>query len=71
MNEQAEIQIEELLNRIDDLRIANQVLLEKNNNFKDALDSFILETTMLRHQLKEANSIISRLRNHIAQGIEL
>lgn len=71
MSEQVEIQIEELLSRIDDLNIANQALREKNDNLKDACDSLIVEATNLREQLKYANSVISRLRNHIAQGIEL
>lgn len=71
MSEQVEFEVEEWQQRVDDLRIANERLREKNSNLQDTCDSLIVEATNLREQLKYANSVISRLRNHIAQGIEL
>jgi uncharacterized coiled-coil DUF342 family protein len=71
MNEQVEFEVEEWQRRVDDLRVANERLREKNDSLQDAWDSLIVEATNLREQLKYTNSLVSRLRNHIAQGIEL
>jgi len=71
MSGQVEFEVEEWQQRVDDLRVANERLREKNDVLSDTADSLMDEVSSLRDQLKHANSIISRLRNHIAQGIEL
>ena len=71
VNVEVEFELEEWQDRVDALRIANEHLRDERNRLKDAADSLHIELEACRVALKQANSVISRLRNHIAQGIEL
>jgi hypothetical protein len=53
------------------MQMANELLREERDRFKDAADSLHLELDACRATLKQAESVISRLRTHIAQGVEL
>lgn len=70
-NEQRDIEIEELQARIDDLFVANGRLRAELDDARDNADSIAAELDDYKIRLKMANSVISRLRTHIAQGIEL
>ena len=66
-----EFELEQYKDRVDAMQIANEVLREERDRFKDAADSLHAELEACRLSLKQSESIISRLRTHIAQGIEL
>lgn len=70
-SEQRDIEIEELQARIDDLFVANGRLRAELDDARDVSDSLAQELEDYKTRLKMANSVISRLRTHIAQGIEL
>jgi hypothetical protein len=53
------------------MQIANELLREERDRYKDASDSLHAELEVCKQTLKQADSVISRLRNHIAQGVEL
>jgi hypothetical protein len=53
------------------MQMANELLREERDRLKDAADSLHLELDACRATLKQAESVISRLRTHIAQGVEL
>ena len=53
------------------MQIANELLREERDRYKDASDSLHAELEVCKQTLKQSDSVISRLRNHIAQGVEL
>ena len=66
-----EFELEQYKDRVDAMQIANELLREERDRFKDAADSLNTELDTCRATLKQAESVISRLRTHIAQGVEL
>jgi chromosome segregation ATPase len=66
-----EFELEQYKDRVDAMQIANEMLREERALLKDAADSLHSELESCRSALKQAESIISRLRTHIAQGVEL
>jgi chromosome segregation ATPase len=66
-----EFELEQYKDRVDAMQIANEGLREERDRYKDASDSLHAELEACRLLLKQAESVISRLRTHIAQGIEL
>jgi len=56
---------------VDALHLANELLRDERDRYKDAADSLHLELEACKQTLKQAESVISRLRTHIAQGVEL
>ena len=53
------------------MNVANELLRDELDRYKDASDSLHSELEACNQTLKQAESVISRLRNHIAQGVEL
>ena len=66
-----EFELEQYKDRVDAMQIANELLREERDRYKDAADSLHTELEACKQALKQADSVISRLRNHIAQGVEL
>ncbi len=66
-----EFELEQYKDRVDAMQMANELLREERDRLKDAADSLHLELDACRVTLKQAESVISRLRTHIAQGVEL
>ena len=66
-----EFELEQYKDRVDAMQMANELLREERDRYKDAADSLHLELDACRSTLKQAESVISRLRTHIAQGVEL
>jgi two-component sensor histidine kinase len=66
-----EFELEQYKDRVDAMQMANELLREERDRFKDAADSLHLELDACKQTLKQAESVISRLRTHIAQGVEL
>lgn len=66
-----EFELEQYKDRVDAMQMANELLREERDRYKDAADSLHLELDACRVTLKQAESVISRLRTHIAQGVEL
>ena len=66
-----EFELEQYKDRVDALHLANELLREERDRYKDASDSLHTELEACKQTLKQAESVISRLRNHIAQGVEL
>ncbi len=66
-----EFELEQYKDRVDAMQMANELLREERDRLKDAADSLHLELDACRAVLKQAESVISRLRTHIAQGVEL
>jgi GH35 family endo-1,4-beta-xylanase len=66
-----EFELEQYKDRVDAMQIVNEVLREERDQYKDAAESIHTELEAFRLSLKQAESIISRLRTHIAQGVEL
>jgi hypothetical protein len=66
-----EFELEQYKDRVDAMQMANELLREERDRYKDASDSLHLELDACRVTLKQAESVISRLRTHIAQGVEL
>lgn len=66
-----EFEIEYWQDRVDALAVTNQALQEERDRYMDAAESLAKELDALKATMKQAESVISRLRNHIAQGIEL
>ena len=62
MIDEIEFELEERQNRVDALRIANEKLRDERDDLKDAADSLHEELEATRYALKQANSVISRLR---------
>jgi hypothetical protein len=66
VTDEIEFELEEWQNRCDALR-----LRDERDDLKDVAEDLHNELEDTRRRLKEATSVISRLRTHIAQGIEL
>ena len=66
-----EFELEQYKDRVDAMQMANELLREERDRLKDAADSLHTELEACRATLKQAESVISRLRTHIAQGVEL
>jgi len=66
-----EFELEQYKDRVDAMQLANELLREERDRYKDASDSLHAELGACKQTLKQAESVISRLRNHIAQGVEL
>ena len=66
-----EFELEQYKDRVDALQLANELLREERDRYKDASDSLHTELEACKQTLKQAESVISRLRTHIAQGVEL
>ncbi len=66
-----EVELEQYKDRVDAMNMANELLREERDRYKDAADSLNAELDTCRATLKQAESVISRLRTHIAQGVEL
>ena len=66
-----EFELEQYKDRVDAMQMANELLREERDRYKDASDSLHAELEACRVTLKQAESVISRLRTHIAQGVEL
>ena len=66
-----EFELEQYKDRVDALQLANELLREERDRYKDASDSLHIELEASKQTLKQAESVISRLRTHIAQGVEL
>ena len=71
VTDEIEFELEEWQNRCDALRVANERLRDERDDLKDVAEDLHNELEDTRRRLKEATSVISRLRTHIAQGIEL
>jgi chromosome segregation ATPase len=71
MTNDTEFELEYWQDRVDALAVTNQALQEERDRYMDASDSLMQELNHCKMYLKQAESIISRLRTHIAQGIEL
>ena len=66
-----EFELEQYKDRVDAMQMANELLREERDRYKDAAESLNKELDACRATLKQAESVISRLRTHIAQGVEL
>jgi predicted nuclease with TOPRIM domain len=71
MTTDTEFELEYWQDRVDALVVTNQSLQEERDRYMDAADSLTQELDGCKATIKQAESVISRLRNHIAQGIEL
>ena len=71
MTYETEFELEYWQDRVDALAVTNQALQDERDRYMDASDSLMQELNHYKMYLKQAESIISRLRTHIAQGIEL
>ena len=66
-----EFELEQYKDRVDAMQMANELLREERDRYKDAAESLHTELEAYKQTLKQAESVISRLRTHIAQGVEL
>jgi chromosome segregation ATPase len=66
-----EFELEQYKDRVDALHLANELLRNERDRYKDAAESLHLELEACKQTLKQAESVISRLRTHLAQGVEL
>jgi predicted nuclease with TOPRIM domain len=66
-----EFELEYWQDRVDALAVTNQALQEERDRYMDAAESLAKELDALKATMKQAESVISRLRNHISQGVEL
>jgi len=71
MSNDTEFELEYWQDRVDALAVTNQALQEERDRYMDAAESLAKELDALKATMKQAESVISRLRTHIAQGIEL
>lgn len=71
MTNETEIELEYWQDRVDVLSVINQALQEERDRYMDAADSLAKELDACKATIKQADSVISRLRTHIAQGVEL
>ena len=71
MTNDTEFELEYWQDRVDALAVTNQALQDERDRYMDAADSLAKELDALKATIKQAESVISRLRTHIAQGIEL
>jgi len=66
-----EFELEQYKDRVDAMQMANELLREERDRYKDASESLHTELEACKQVLKQMDSIVSRLRTHIAQGVEL
>ena len=71
MTNDTEFELEYWQDRVDALAVTNQALQDERDRYMDAAESLAKELDALKATMKQAESVISRLRNHIAQGVEL
>ena len=71
MTNDTEFELEYWQDRVDALAVTNQALQEERDRYMDAAESLAKELDTLKATMKQAESVISRLRNHISQGVEL
>ena len=71
MSNDTEFELEYWQDRVDALAVTNQALQEERDRYMDAADSLMQELNHCKLYLQQAESMISRLRNHISQGVEL
>lgn len=57
--------------RVDDMQVIIDSLRSERDNLIDSANSLHQELENIKGYVKQSESIISRLRTHIAQGIEL
>ena len=57
--------------RVDDMQVIIDSLRTERDNALDVANSLHQELEQIKSYVKQSESIISRLRNHIAQGVEL
>lgn len=57
--------------RVDDMQVIIDSLRSERDNLIDTANSLHQELENIKGYVKQSESIISRLRTHIAQGIEL
>jgi len=57
--------------RVDDMQVIIDSLRTERDNLIDTAHSLHQELENIKGYVKQSESIISRLRTHIAQGIEL
>jgi predicted nucleic acid-binding Zn-ribbon protein len=57
--------------RVDDMQVIIDSLRTERDNALDVANSLHQELEQIKGYVKQSESIISRLRNHIAQGVEL
>ena len=57
--------------RVDDMQVIIDSLRTERDNALDTANSLHQELEQIKNYVKQSESIISRLRNHIAQGVEL
>jgi predicted nucleic acid-binding Zn-ribbon protein len=65
------LQISELEMRVGELSTALERVTEERDQLRDAAESLMSELEACKATLKQSLSDISRLRIHIAQGLEL
>ena len=71
VSNETEFELEYWQDRVDALAVTNQALQDERDRYMDAAESLAQELDALKATIKQAESVISRLRTHIAQGIEL
>jgi hypothetical protein len=71
VNNDEEFELEYWQDRVDALVVTNQTLQEERDRYIDAAESLSVELDACKAVIKQAESVISRLRTHIAQGVEL
>ena len=64
-------EIVELQTRVSELMVALERVTEQRDNALDAAQSLHTELDATKTHLREAHATVSRLRVHIAQGVEL
>lgn len=57
--------------RVDDMQVIIDSLRSERENLIDNANSLHQELENIKGYVKQSESIISRLRTHIAQGVEL
>ena len=71
VSNETEFELEYWQDRVDALAVTNQALQDERDRYMDAAESLAQELDALKATMKQAESVISRLRTHIAQGVEL
>ena len=64
-------EIVELQSRVAELSVALESVTEQRDSNRDIADSLFVELESTKAKLAIANSVVDRLRLHIAQGVEL
>ena len=64
-------EIVELQSRVAELSVALETVTEQRDSNRDISDSIYIELESTKAKLAIANSVVDRLRLHIAQGVEL